>query len=104
MGKMKEEYMKDEEQRQIREAVEAFIDDDYRLKEYYASLKPKEDCDCSDDCPCNEEPITQKESQSNHDAWWASLTNEQKQELYSDQEKSDEISIEEMNHDLNFGK
>ena len=103
MGKMKEKFMEDQEN-QIREAVEAFMDDDYQLEEYYASQKPKEDCDCNDDCPCKGEPSTQEESQVNHDAWWNSLTNEQKQQLYNDKAEVDELSIEEMNHDLNFGK
>ena len=106
MGKMKEEYMK--EQEQIREAVEAFMDDDWQYESYLemqARLKSeKEDCDCNKDCPCKGEPITQEESQENHDAWWSSLTDEQKQQLYNDKEEVDDISIEEMNHDLNFGK
>jgi len=103
---MKEEYMK--EQEQIREAVEAFMDDDWQYESYLemqARLKSeKEDCDCNKDCPCKGEPITQEESQENHDAWWSSLTDEQKQQLYNDKEEVDDISIEEMNHDLNFGK
>ena len=47
---------------------------------------------------------TQKDKESQHDAWWNSLTDEQKQQLYDDKEKAFELSIEEMNHDLNFGK
>ena len=30
--------------------------------------------------------ITQEEAQANHDAWWSSLTDEQKQQLYDNQE------------------
>jgi hypothetical protein len=30
--------------------------------------------------------VSQMESQANHDAWWDSLTNEQKLQLYVDQE------------------
>ena len=48
--------------------------------------------------------ITQEEVQAEHDAWWNSLTDEQKQQLYDDKEKAFELSIEEMNHDLSFGK
>ena len=48
--------------------------------------------------------ITQEEAQANHDAWWGSLTDEQKQQLYNDKAEVDELSIEEMNHDLSFGK
>ena len=52
----------------------------------------------------NGEPATQEQVESEHDAWWNSLTDEQKQKLYDDKEEVDEISIEEMNHDLGFGK
>ena len=69
-----------------------------------APLIPQEaDC-CGGDCHCEGESVTQEDSQSNHDAWWASLTDEQKQQLYNDKEKAFELSVEEMNHDLNFGK
>ena len=46
---------------------------------------------------------TQHDKESEHDAWWNSLTDEQKQQLYNDQEKVFELSIEEMNHDFGFG-
>ena len=52
----------------------------------------------------SQEPATQEDKESEHDAWWNSLTDEQKQQLYNDQEKVFELSIEEMNHDLSFGK
>ena len=52
----------------------------------------------------SQEPATQEDKESQHDAWWNSLTNEQKQQLYNDQEKVFELSKEEMNHDLGFGK
>jgi hypothetical protein len=42
-------------------------------------------------------PATQKEVQSNHDDWWNSLTDEQKQKLYNDQEEAFKLTIEEMN-------
>ena len=86
MGKMKEEFLNDREKDIIQEAIDAFMDDDYQLEEYYASIKP-EDC-CGNDCHCEGEPATQEESQANHDAWWNSLTEEQKQQLYIDQEEA----------------
>ena len=52
----------------------------------------------------NGEPLTQEDKESQHDAWWNSLTDEQKQQLYKDKEKAFELSVEEMNHDLSFGK
>ena len=78
---MKEKYM-EEQERLIREAVEAFVDDDWQYQEYLNSLGKS---------------ISQEESQANHDAWWNSLTNEQKQKLYNDQEESFKLTIEEMN-------
>ena len=52
----------------------------------------------------NGEPATQEDKESQYDAWWNSLTDEQKQQLYDGQEAVFELSIEEMNHDLSFGK
>ena len=56
----------------------------------------------------SQESATQKDKQSEHDAWWNSLTDEQKQHLFEEQEAMEkdniELSIEEMNHDLSFGK
>ena len=52
----------------------------------------------------SQEPATQEDKESQHDAWWNSLTDEQKQQLYDGQEAVFELSVEEMNHDLSFGK
>ena len=52
----------------------------------------------------SQESATQEDKESEHDAWWNSLTDEQKQQLYNDKEKAFELSVEEMNHDLSFGK
>ena len=76
---MKEKFMEEQEQL-IREAVEAFVDDDWQYQEYLNSLG---------------KAISQKESQANHDAWWSSLTDEQKQQLYNDKEEADD---EYLNH------
>ena len=91
MGKMKEKFM-EEQERLINEAVEAFMDDDYQYQEYLNSLaermgygKPK--------------PVTMEETQKQHDAWWNSLTEEQKQQLYNDQEELFKLTIEEMNNE-----
>ena len=74
MGKMKEKFMEEQEQL-IREAVEAFVDDDWQYQEYLDEIGKS---------------ISQKESKANHDAWWASLTDEQKQQLYNDKEEADD--------------
>ena len=87
MGKMKEKFLEDQE-KAIQDAIDAFMDDDYQLEEYYASMKP-EDCSGNcEECECDSEPVTQEESQANHDAGWNSLTEEQKQQLYTDQEEA----------------
>ena len=44
-------------------------------------------------------PVTQEEKQSQHDDWWNSLTDEQKQQLYNDQEELFKLTIEEINHE-----
>ena len=91
MGRMKDKFT-EEQERLVNEAVEAFMDDDYQYQEYLNTLaesmgygKPK--------------PVTMEETQSNHDAWWDSLTEEQKQQLYNDQEELFKLTIEEMNHE-----
>ena len=78
MGKMKDKYI-EEQERLVNEAVEAFMDDDYQYQEYLNSLAERMGYGRS---------ITIEESQANHDAWWDSLTDEQKQQLYIDQEEA----------------
>ena len=80
---MKEKFM-EEQERLIREAEEAFVDDDWQYQEYLNSLGKS---------------ISQKESQANHDAWWDSLTDKQKQQLYDDKTELDNESNDEyLNH------
>ena len=78
MGKMKDKFIKEQE-RLVNEAVEAFMDDDYQYQEYLNSLAERMGYGKS---------ITIEESQANHDAWWDSLTDEQKQQLYINQEEA----------------
>ena len=91
---MKEKFMEEQERSLISDAVDAFMDDDYQLEEYYASIKPEDDC-CGGDCHCKGESATQEEVQANHDAWWDSLTNKQKQQLFHDKTESND---EYLNH------
>ena len=79
MGKMKEEFLNDREKEIVQEAIDAFMDDDYQYQEYLNSLAERMGYGKS---------ITIEESQANHDAWWDSLTDEQKQQLYIDQEEA----------------
>ena len=89
MGKMKDKYI-EEQERLVNEAVEAFMDDDYQYQEYLNSLAERMGYG-------NPKPVTMEETQAQHDAWWNSLTEEQKQQLYNDQEELFKLTIEEMN-------
>jgi len=82
-----------------------------KMKELFTNFM-NENPDMSDaeyqDWLHSQESATQEDKISEHDAWWNSLTDEQKQQLYNEQEAMEkeriELSIEEMNHDLSFGK
>ena len=39
-------------------------------------------------------PVTQEEKQSEHDDWWDSLTNEEKEKLFEEAERAEEERIE----------
>jgi len=93
MGKMKELFIQQRNEQMT----------DMSDAEYQDWLKSQDDC-CGNDCHCEGESATQEEVQAEHDAWWNSLTDEQKQQLYNDQEELFKLTIEEMNHDLSFGK
>ena len=82
---MKEKFLEDQE-KAIKDALDAFHDDDYQLEEYYASLQwePRED---------EFTAVSQEEVQAEHDAWWNSLTDEQKQQLYFNQTEADKDHI-----------
>ena len=56
--------------------------------------KLEENCDCNNDCPCKGEPVTMEEKQSQHDDWWNSLTDEEKQKLYEEAEAAEKERIE----------
>ena len=78
------------------------------MKELFIQQRDEEISNMSDaeyqDWLNSQESATQEDKESEHDAWWNSLTDEQKQQLYNDKEKAFELSVEEMNHDLSFGK
>ena len=79
-----------------------------KMKELFIQQRNEQMTDMSDaeyqDWLHSQESATQEDKISEHDAWWNSLTDEQKQQLYDGQEAVFELSIEEMNHDLSFGK
>jgi len=89
MGKMKEEFLNNREQEIIQEVIDAFMDDDYQLEEYYASLKPEDDC-CGNNCHCEGESPTQEEVDKNWNDWWDSLSEMDKEKLYNEQKEAEE--------------
>ena len=86
MGKMKDKFT-EEQERLVNEAVEAFMDDDYQYQEYLNSLAESMGYG-------NPKPVTMEEKQSQHDDWWNSLTDEQKQKLYEEQEAYEQDRID----------
>ena len=60
------------------------LDDEYHYEEWLKSQGYK--------------PVTMEETQAQHDAWWNSLTEEQKQKLYEEQEAYEKDRI---NNDMN---
>ena len=81
MGKIKELHTRYLEEHGDNE----YLDDEYHYEEWLKSQGYK--------------PVTMEETQAQHDAWWNSLTEEQKQQLYNDQEELFKLTIEEMNHE-----
>ena len=67
---------------------------------FYSENPDMSDADYQDWLHSQEQKsVTQEEVQAQHDAWWNSLTDEQKQQLYNDQEELFKLTIEEMNHE-----
>ena len=89
MGKMKNKFM-EEQEKLVNDAVDAFADDDYLYQEYLNMLSLRMGHG-------NPKPVTMEDTISEHDAWWDSLTEEQKQQLYNNQEELFKLTIEEMN-------
>ena len=81
MGKIKELHTRYLEEHGDNE----YLDDEYHYEEWLKSQGYK--------------PVTMEETQAQHDAWWNSLTEEQKQQLYNDQEELFKLTIEEINHE-----
>ena len=96
-----------------------------KMKELFIQQRNEQITDMSDaeyqDWINSQESAAQEDKETEHDAWWNSLTDEQKQQLYEEQESYEKERIEremdeiqyiedrmdiedEMNHDLSFGK
>jgi hypothetical protein len=85
MGRMKEKFL-DEQQRRDAEMQNQYLDDDY--------------C-CEQQCECHEENETNTNA-AEYDAWWDSLTNSQKEQLFKDRAASEKEMVDQMinNEDL----
>jgi hypothetical protein len=79
MGKMKEIFTQ-----QMEDEIVGMSDAEYQ--DWLHSQKSK--------------PVTQEEKQSQHDDWWNSLTDEEKQKLYEEAERAEEERIERMEEEL----
>jgi len=74
MGKMKEKFL-DERQRAEDEMQNQYLDDDY--------------C-CGQACGCHEQRMGEIEQNTvEYDAWWNSLTDNQKEEIFNEQDASE---------------
>ena len=86
MGRMKEKFL-DEQQRRDAEMQNQYLDDGY--------------C-CGQQCGCHEE----NEANANaveYDAWWDSLTDDQKEQLFKDQDASEREMLEQITDNDFFG-
>jgi hypothetical protein len=79
MGKMKDKFI-EEQDKALRDAIDSFIDDDYHYDKWLKSQGHKQ--------------VTMEESIKNHDEWWNSLTDKQKQQLFEEQEAAEKERIE----------
>ena len=77
MGRMKEKFL-DEQQRRDAEMQNQYLDDDY--------------C-CGQQCGCHEENEANANA-AEYDAWWDSLTDDQKEQLFKDQDASEKAYYE----------
>jgi hypothetical protein len=77
MGKMKEKFL-DEQQRADAEMQNQFIDDGY--------------C-CGNECGCHvqrmQEQQEMEQNTAEYDAWWNSLTDDQKENIFDEQDASE---------------
>ena len=97
MGKMKELFIQ-----QMNEQIVDMSDAEYQDWLHSQEITGIPNGDTMSDTD-EDEPATQAEVESEHDVWWNSLTDKQKQQLYDGQEEVFRLSIEEMNTDFGFG-
>ena len=83
MGKIKELHTRYLEEHGDNE----YLDDEYHYEEWLKSQGYK--------------PVTMEETQAQHDDWWNSLTDEQKQKLYEEVEEAEQDRIDNDMNGLN---
>ena len=76
---MKEKFL-DEQQRRDAEMQNQYLDDDY--------------C-CGQQCGCHEENEANANA-ADYDAWWNSLTNDQKEQLFKDRDASEREMLDQI--------
>ena len=86
MGRMKEKFL-DEQQRRDAEMQNQYLDDDY--------------C-CGQQCGCHEENEANANA-AEYDAWWDSLTDDQKEQLFKDQDASEREMLDQIADEDFFG-
>ena len=79
MGRMKEKFL-DEQQRRDAEMQNQYPDDGY--------------C-CGQQCGCHEENEANANA-ADYDAWWNSLTNDQKEQLFKDRDASEREMLDQI--------
>ena len=82
---MKEKFL-DEQQRRDAEIQNQYIDDDYCYNE---------------ECGCHEENKANNNA-AEYDAWWNSLTDNQKEQLFEDRDSSEKEAINKIIKDNDF--
>ena len=73
MGKIKEKLLNDDSF--LEDAINDYLDDEYHYQKY------EDICGCNEGCPCSEGSVSMEEVMKNHDDWWNSLTEEEKQKI-----------------------
>ena len=76
MGRMKDKFIEEQEKLMSENTMEW---------DFGPNNEPINDDCCNQECGCHEENINAAE----YDAWWDSLTNDQKEQLFKDRDTSE---------------
>ena len=81
MGRMKDKFI-EEQERQLSENT------------FEWDFTPNDDC-CGQQCGCHEENEANANA-ADYDAWWNSLTNDQKEQLFKDRDASEREMLDQI--------